>query len=372
MSLPVILLAGGGTGGHVFPMVAVADALRQQANVRVVYVGTARGIENRVVKERGDELELLDVAPIKGKGPLFALRGMGKAALVLPRARALVKKLDAKAVLSVGGYAAGPVALAAWTASVPVAILEPNGILGLTNRWLRPFAKRAYVAFPEVERQFAPSVVLRTGVPLRRAFAPAPYRPDPSRFRVLILGGSQGAVALNEVVPQALSASASRIRGLEVVHQCGRDKDAELRARYESLGLSKVVEVLPFIDDVASELEAADLVMGRAGASALAELCAIGRPSILIPFPFAADDHQRKNAESLERAGAALCIAQSEADIARLSEEVIALSQNAARRIAMADAARERGVSDAAERVARDLLRLAGLAPLATNEVSHV
>ena len=367
MSEPVVLLAGGGTGGHVFPMVAVADALRAKANVRVVFVGTARGMETRVIPERGDELELLDVAPIKGKGVLFALKGMAKAALVLPRAIGLVQRLSPRVVLSAGGYAAGPVALAAWSVGVPVAVLEPNGVLGLTNRWLRPFAKRAYVAFPEVEREFSPNVVSRTGVPLRRAFAPAEYTPMPNRFRVLVLGGSQGAVALNETVPAALALAAPEVSGLDIVHQCGRAHEDKVRARYEELNLP--ARVVPFIDDVAGELAAADLVIGRAGAGALAELCAVGRASLLIPFPFAADDHQRKNAESLAAAGAAVCVVQSEATPERIRDEVLSLSRDTARRVAMAKAARERGVPDAADRVARDLLKLAGIAP---SEVSHV
>ena len=367
MSEPVILLAGGGTGGHVFPMIAVADALRARAKVRVVYVGTARGMETRVIPERGDELELLDVAPIKGKGLLFALKGMGKAALVLPRARKLVRRLSPRVVLSAGGYAAGPVALAAWSAGVPVAILEPNGVLGLTNRWLRPFAKRAYVAFPEVERQFADAVVSRTGVPLRRAFAPSEYTPSPDRFRVLVLGGSQGAVALNETVPAALALAGPEIEGLEIVHQCGRAHGEKVHARYAELGIK--ARVLPFIDDVAQELEAADLVIGRAGASFLAELCAVGRASLLIPFPFAADDHQRKNAESLAAAQAAICVVQSEATPERVRDEVLALSRDTARRVAMARAARERGAPDAADRVARDLLKLSGIE---ASEVAHV
>lgn len=356
---PVIVLAGGGTGGHVFPMIAVADALRAQADVRVVYVGTARGIEAKAVPERGDELELLDVAPIKGGGVSGALRGVGKAALVLPRARALVKRLGARAVLSVGGYAAGPVALAAKTTGAKVALLEPNGVLGLTNRWLRPFVRRAYVAFPEVERQFDREVVRRTGVPLRRAFAPSPYVAAPDRFRILVLGGSQGAVALNETVPAAIARAAAELPHLTVVHQCGRARDAKLAAKYAELGLGDRARAVPFIDDVAAALAEADLVIGRAGASSLAELCAVGRASILVPFPFAADDHQRKNAESLAAAGAALCLVQEHATAARITDEIVALGRDPARRTAMADAARARGVPDAASRVANDLLELA-------------
>jgi len=205
VSQPVIVLAGGGTGGHVFPMVAVADALRSEADVRVVYVGTARGIESRVVPARGDELELLDVLPIKGRGPMGALRGVARAVGTLPRARALVKRLAPCAVLAVGGYASGPFGLAAWLGRVPLAVLEPNSTLGLTNRWLLPFARRAYVAFAETEHKVGARVARRTGVPLRKgAFYPTPYVAS-AGLRVLVLGGSQGAKALNEVLPDRKS-----------------------------------------------------------------------------------------------------------------------------------------------------------------------
>jgi UDP-N-acetylglucosamine--N-acetylmuramyl-(pentapeptide) pyrophosphoryl-undecaprenol N-acetylglucosamine transferase len=356
-SRPVVVLAGGGTGGHVFPMVAVADALRAEADVRIVYVGTARGIEARVVPARGDELELLDVIPMKGKGFMGAVRGAVRAAETLPRARSLLKRLGARAVLSVGGYAAGPVALAAYLSRVPMALLEPNSTLGLTNRWLVPFARRAYVAFPDTEKKLG-AKAHRTGVPLRGAFHPEPYAPG-AGLRVLVLGGSQGAKALNEVVPAALALAHGEIEGLTVLHQAGRDRDAAVARAYAAHGASGWARVVPFLDDVASELAAADLVIERAGASSIAELCAVGRPSILIPFPFAADDHQRKNAEGLAAAGATVSIDQTEASPERIAREVVALAKDPLRRSTMADLARALGRPDAALTVARDLLALA-------------
>jgi UDP-N-acetylglucosamine--N-acetylmuramyl-(pentapeptide) pyrophosphoryl-undecaprenol N-acetylglucosamine transferase len=355
----VFVLAGGGTGGHVFPMIAVADALRKEADVRIVYVGTPRGIEARVVPARGDELELLDVLPIKGKGPMGALRGALRAAGTLPRARSLLKRLAPRAVLAVGGYAAGPVGLAASSLRVPIAILEPNSTLGLTNRWLVPFARRAYVAFPDTEKKLG-SIAHRTGVPLRGTFHPKPYAPG-AALRVLVLGGSQGAKALNEVVPEALALARREVGDLTVVHQAGQGRDDDVRNAYAAHAASHWAKVVPFLDDVATELAAADLVIERAGASSLAELCAIGRPSILIPFPFAADDHQRKNAESLAAAGAAVSIDQTDATPSRVASEVIALAKDPARRTAMADRARTLGRPDAAREIARDLLALAGV-----------
>jgi UDP-N-acetylglucosamine--N-acetylmuramyl-(pentapeptide) pyrophosphoryl-undecaprenol N-acetylglucosamine transferase len=360
-ALPVVVLAGGGTGGHVFPMVAVADALRAEADVRVVYVGTARGIEARVVPARGDELELLDVLPIKGGGVFGALRGTFRAAGTLPRARSVVKRLAPRAVLSVGGYAAGPLGLAAWSRRVPLALLEPNSVLGLANRWLVPFARRAYVAFPGVEEKLGRGIAQRTGVPLRAAFHAAPYVIEPGRFRILVLGGSQGAKALNEVVPEALVLASRNVGPVSVVHQAGRDQDDAVRGRYRDHGAGDGVSVVPFIEDIARELERADLVIERSGASSLAELCAVGRCSILIPFPFAADDHQRKNAKALEAEGAALCVDQVDATAARIASAVASLALDPARRSAMADKARALGRPDAARTIARDLLALAGI-----------
>jgi UDP-N-acetylglucosamine--N-acetylmuramyl-(pentapeptide) pyrophosphoryl-undecaprenol N-acetylglucosamine transferase len=360
-ALPVVVLAGGGTGGHVFPMVAVADALRAEADVRVVYVGTARGIESRVVSGRGDELELLDVLPIKGRGVLGAFRGVLRAAGTLPRARALVSKLAPRAVLAVGGYAAGPLGLAARLAGVPLAVLEPNSVPGLANRWLLPFARRAYVAFPETEKKVKRGIAQRTGVPLRGEFRATPYVPASDRLRVLILGGSQGAQMLNEIVPRALAEALPELGALTIVHQAGKDRDQAVRASYEALGIGDRANVLPFLDDVASELERADLVIERSGASSLAELCAVGRASILVPFPFAADDHQRRNAQALASEGAALYVDPSEATPERVAAEVRAIGNDVGRRLAIADAARALGRPDAARSVALDLLSLAGI-----------
>ncbi|XYI00490.1 undecaprenyldiphospho-muramoylpentapeptide beta-N-acetylglucosaminyltransferase [Sorangium sp. So ce1128] len=358
-----VLIAGGGTGGHVFPMIAVGDAVRAAApDARVVYVGTARGIEVRVMGERGDSLELLHVLPLRGGGLSGFVRGAARAGRVLPEARRLVERLDARVVLSLGGYAGGPVSLAARSLGVPVAILEPNSVLGLSNRLLSPLVDRAYVAFPEATGALRPSSVRLFGVPLRRAFARAPYAPRKGKLSLLVLGGSQGALALNDIVPRAIAQIAQgRERGidLDVVHQTGRDREAAVRSLYAELGLAERARVVPFIDDVAEALAAADVVIARAGASTLAELCAVGRPSILIPYPFAADDHQLKNAQSLERTSAAVAIAQADATEARLAGEIARLAADPALRARMADAAAALAKPDAAARVAADLLELA-------------
>jgi UDP-N-acetylglucosamine--N-acetylmuramyl-(pentapeptide) pyrophosphoryl-undecaprenol N-acetylglucosamine transferase len=325
----------------------------------VVYVGTGRGIEVRVLGERGDELELLDVLPLRGGGFGGFVRGGWRAIRVIPAARRLVRRLDPDVVFSVGGYAAGPVALAARTLGVPVTLLEPNAVPGFTNRLLAPMVIRVYVAFPELEQAFPRAKLRWVGVPLRRRFAAVPIPPRGTELRVLVLGGSQGAKALNETVPKAAARCLAGGTALRLVHQTGRDKDADVRRLYAELGIAERVTVVPFIEDVASALAAADVVVSRCGASALGELCAVGRPGLLIPYPFAADDHQRHNALSLERAGAARCIAQSDASAEHIASVLGELGADADGLRHMAERARERGRPDAARQVALDLLALA-------------
>jgi len=356
---PCIAIAGGGTGGHVFPGLAVARALEKLADVDVVFVGSPRGLEKDLVPSRGYRLEVLDVEPMKGGGLKRAVRGAWVAARATLRARTLVKNLAPRAVLSVGGYAAGPMALASAIARVPIAILEPNGVLGFANRVLAPIAKRAYVAWPEVAERLQlrrKAVVHPFGVPLRDGFDASPYRAS-AAARVLVMGGSQGARAINDAIPDALADVSKRVAHLEVLHQSGRGQDDALRARYEALGVR--ADVRPFLDDVAGEIARADLVVARSGAGTVAEIAAIGRAAIFVPFPFAADDHQRSNAEALARAGGALCIVQRDATPARLAKEIGDVLSNGTRRESMASAARAMGRPRAARDVAEDLLHLA-------------
>ena len=358
-SRATILLAGGGTGGHVFPMVAVADALRRLVpDLRLVFVGTEKGVETRVVPERGYELELLEVAPIRGGGFRGAAWGVWRAAASLPEAWRLVAHLEPKAVFSLGGYAAGPVSLAARLRGIPLTLNEPNAVIGLANQLIAPLVTRAYTAFPEPERHFVPSAVLRSGVPIRAGFDPRPYRRCSPQLNVLVLGGSQGAKALNEAMPEALSLTRT---GVRVVHQCGPAHTDEVAARYTSLGAGERAEVVPFIRDMPAALAAAELVVSRAGASAVSEICAVGRPSILVPYPYAAADHQRHNALSVERAGAGLCIVNEAATPAHLATQIDRMAADDGVLERMANRARELGRPDAATTIARDLLKLAGL-----------
>lgn len=353
-----VLIAGGGTGGHVFPMIAVGEALAlERPDVSVTYVGTGRGIEARVVPEAGGTLERLDVLPLRGRGVAGFLRGALRAMLVMGEARSLVKRLDPDVVFSVGGYAAGPVTLAAKSCGVPVTLMEPNAVLGFTNRVLARLVRRAYVCFPETRRGFDPDVVRWTGVPLRKRFEPAPYRPE-RPVRVLVMGGSQGALALNEALPNAFATLIGEGQSLRITHQTGKGKDAQVDELYHQLDLRDHVRVVTFIDDVYEALCEADVVIERAGAGSLAELCAVGRPALLVPYPHAADDHQRHNAESLARDGAAVCVVQRDATVDRLTDELRGLLGDERRRRRMAERAAGRGRPEAARAIARDLLAL--------------
>jgi UDP-N-acetylglucosamine--N-acetylmuramyl-(pentapeptide) pyrophosphoryl-undecaprenol N-acetylglucosamine transferase len=356
---PTILLAGGGTGGHVFPLLAVADALGEIApDVHVVFVGTERGMEAELVPKRGYELALVHVRPIRGGGISGAISGIWRAAASFPESGKLLRKHAPSAVLSIGGYAAGPVSLRARVRGIPLSLIEPNAVMGLSNRLIAPIVQRGYTAFSDAERHFRTGRALRTGVPIRLGFQPRPYARVGETLRVLVLGGSQGAKSLNETVPEALAKVSSK---LSVTHQCGALHAATVGARYETLKPAFPFRIVPFIDDMPAELGRADLVISRSGASAVSEIAAIGRPAVYVPYPFAAGDHQRKNAESMAEGGAAVCVSASEATVERLAEEIQRLAREPELLARMAAAAAERGRPNAAFDIARDVLGLAGL-----------
>jgi UDP-N-acetylglucosamine--N-acetylmuramyl-(pentapeptide) pyrophosphoryl-undecaprenol N-acetylglucosamine transferase len=271
---------------------------------------------------------------------------------------ALVAHGRPSAFVSIGGYAAGPIGVASIAAFVPFALVEPNGHPGLTNRLLAPFADRVFVAWPHLKSLGREGRSRVDGVPLRAAFAPRAVT-ERSGYRILVLGGSQGARSLNERVPEAVGRLGFMRNELSVVHQCGRSAEAVEEA-YRRAGFCRV-QVVPFIDDVATAIAEADLVVGRAGAVSVAEICAIGRPSILIPFPHAADDHQAANALALQEAGGAICIREEAADPVRLAVEFERLLADHERLRAMGNAARDAGRPEASKVIAGEIARLAKL-----------
>lgn len=343
-----------------FPLVAVADALAQIApHVRVVFVGTERGLETQVVPARGYELRLVNIEPIRGRGVWGGVRGVGRAASSVPEAVSLLRELDPSVVFSIGGYAAGSVSLGAKLLRLPLALMEPNAVVGLANRLIAPFVTRAYTSMPEAEHHFPKRGVLRTGLAIRDGFYPRDYDYDGNELNVLVLGGSQGAKALNESVPAALAACSGSFR---VVHQAGKGRDEGVREIYRRLGVTFPVEVVPFIQDMPAALAKANLVVGRSGAGAVAELCAVGRPGLFIPYPFASGDHQYHNAMSVVRAGGAVCVRNAEATAERLQHEIESLRRDPETLSRMAERVLRLGNPAAARRVAEDLLTLAGIA----------
>lgn len=349
-----VIVAGGGTGGHLFPGLAVADALAKRRPCRVVFVGSTRGIENRVVPKRGYVLRTLPVRALRGQSAF----GLAAAALRLPTSVAsawrLVGEIHADLLIGVGGYASAPAVVAAWVRGTPTVLLEQNAHPGLTNRMLARLADRVCVAFPESTAYFPRERTIETGNPVRAPTAPA--LAGNHGFSILIFGGSAGARRLNEVGVEAMALLACAGTPPRILHQTGEAELETVRDRYRRHGIS--ADVRPFIDDMASAYAAADLVICRAGATTIAELTALGKPAVLVPYPYAADDHQRKNAESLVARGAAQMILDRELSAERLAESVTRLRDQPQSLAAMAQAARDLGRPDAAERVVDVCLEL--------------
>ncbi|MCS2610037.1 undecaprenyldiphospho-muramoylpentapeptide beta-N-acetylglucosaminyltransferase [Halomonas dongshanensis] len=312
-----VLIMAGGTGGHVIPALSLARALIA-AGIEVEWLGSPRGIENRLVPEAGIRLHTIAVAGLRGKGVAGWVKAPFNLARAVSQARGVLSSFRPQLVVGLGGFASGPGGLAAWLGRIPLIIHEQNAIEGLTNRVLSRLAKRTYAAFSQAFGGRAEVI----GNPVRddiAALGEAPKRADEMAarpLRLLVVGGSLGAVALNERLPEALAALPGE-RALEIHHQSGRDRDADTAERYRAAGV--VARVEPFIDDMAAAYAWADLVVCRSGALTVAELAAAAKPSLLVPFPFAVDDHQRVNAEVLVEAEAAVCVVQAELGVERLT-----------------------------------------------------
>ena len=351
-----ILIAAGGTGGHLFPGIAVADELvRRDARTRVVFVGTPRGLESRLVPRAGYELVLLPILPLKAVGLLRTLKGLLALPWAMGKAVALLLRERPRAVLGVGGYAGGPLVLAAALMRMRTVILEPNAEPGFTNRLLRPFVRHAACSYEEARLSFGAKGVL-TGNPVRGGFAALPAKRHRLPHTLLVFGGSQGSRVINRAVVEALPHLPGPER-LAIVHQTGQAMRDDVAAAYAARG--REAEVLPFLDDMEARLGSADLVVCRAGATTCAELTAAGKASVLIPFALAADDHQRRNAEALQAAGAARMLEERHLSGEGLARAVTELLEGEGRLEAMETAARKLARPDAAARVA-DLLEGSG------------
>jgi len=351
------LMAGGGTGGHVIPALAVARELRQRGH-RVFFVGTERGLEAKLVPAEGFELKQIHIAGLNRVGLRQKLATLIQLPFTTLGCSGLVR--DASAVFSMGGYAAGPPVMAALLQRVPVVVMEPNAVPGFTNRVIGRFVSRALVSFPETAAYFPKGRTETTGLPVREEFFHIVSKPRSGTLNLLITGGSQGSRTLNRAGSESWPLFRKAGLPVRIVHQSGPGEFEQLREKFSRSGLEG--EVVPFIADMPAAFAAADLVVCRSGAGAVSELAAAGKPSILVPFPFATNDHQTRNAEALERAGAARLVRDDQMNGEKLVAVVAELAGSAGALERMGEAARRFARSGAARRAAEILEEVAGAA----------
>ncbi|MFZ1052129.1 MAG: undecaprenyldiphospho-muramoylpentapeptide beta-N-acetylglucosaminyltransferase [Candidatus Sulfotelmatobacter sp.] len=350
------ILAGGGTGGHVIPALAIANELKKSYGAEVLFIGTARGIENRLVPVAGYPLQLVRVGALKN----VSLMTRAKTAFDLPRAvwsaARMLNEFAPDVVIGVGGYASGPAMLAAVVKHIPTLAFEPNVVPGFANRMVARFVSGAAVHFEETAKYFRHAEV--TGVPVRQAFFEirAKCVGTPT---LLVFGGSQGAHAINEAMIRCLPELRRQAPGIHIIHQTGERDYNDALAAYRGIGES--AEVFKFIEDMPAAFARADLAVCRSGASTVAEITAAGKPAIFVPFPRAADDHQRVNAEALARSGAAVVVEESKLEGVWLAETIAALLGDPRRLEQMSEAARGLAHPDAARDIAAMAARVAGM-----------
>ena len=348
-----VVIAGGGTGGHVIPALAIAQQLKKRYEAEVLFIGTPRGIETRLVPQAGFPLELIKVGALKN----VSLLTRAKTMLDLPRALwsagRMLTDFDPDVVIGVGGYASGPAMFAAIRRRIPTVAFEPNVVPGFANRIVARWVSAAAVHFQETCEYFRNCKV--TGVPVRDAFFHISPKIGGSPT-LLVFGGSQGARAINQAMIASLNGLRERVPTVHIIHQTGTRDYEQVLAAYRESGISS--EVHPFIDDMPAMFARADLIVCRSGASTVGEITAAGKPAIFVPFPRAADDHQNVNARALERAGAAVVVEESVLDAAYLVDTIAVLIGDAPRLQAMSVAARALAHPNAVEEIAEMVERL--------------
>jgi UDP-N-acetylglucosamine--N-acetylmuramyl-(pentapeptide) pyrophosphoryl-undecaprenol N-acetylglucosamine transferase len=360
-----VVIAAGGTGGHLYPAVALArEFLRRDPSTKILFVGTSRGIESKVLAHEGFELALITAKPVMGKGLLEVMQGVLTIPAGLWQSLRILQRRQADLVIGVGGYTSPTMLAAAALRGVARVILEPNAYPGMANKVVAPFAQRIFLAFESAATSFDRQKVRVVGTPIRQEFlaqsgkggASLPVRSGP---RLLIFGGSQGAKAINSAVLDGLVSLVEHIPGLAITHQTGESDHQRVSAAYRKLGVR--AEVSPFLYDMPKVLQAADLVVARAGAMTIAELTACGKPAILIPLPTAIYDHQMKNARSMEAAGGATVLPQADLTGARLSELIVAILRDSQRLQTMRTKSWEMRRVDAGEVIVRECYALMGV-----------
>jgi UDP-N-acetylglucosamine--N-acetylmuramyl-(pentapeptide) pyrophosphoryl-undecaprenol N-acetylglucosamine transferase len=353
-----VMIAGGGTGGHVIPALAIANAIKAAYPAEICFLGTSRGMETRLVPQAGYPLELITVGQLNR----VSLATKLKTLVALPQGifstMGLLRRWKPQVVVGVGGYASGPGMLAALVQGIPTLAFEPNAVPGLANRLVGKRIRAAAVNFQPTLAYFRNAEV--TGIPVRGDFFALPARPAGSAPRLLVMGGSQGARALNQRMPEVVKALLDAVPGLTILHQAGARHAETTEAAYAASGADPVRwKVQAFLEDMPRQFGESDLILARSGASTVAELAASGKPSLLVPFPQAADDHQRKNAEVLVAGGAAEMLVESEMSADALLSKLTGLLGNPAKLGSMAEKARAFAHPRAAARIAE---MVAGLA----------
>lgn len=316
-----VLIAGGGTGGHLFPGIAVAEeVLRRNPENDVLFVGTSRGLESTLLNKLGFRLRTIKIEGFLGRGVIKSIKVFPLIPLSVIQSLKIIRSFRPDLALGVGGYASGPTMIAAKLAGIKTAIAEQNAQPGITNRMLGGLVHKIFITYPETSRWFPPAKTILSGNPVRRGFY-LEYQQEKTaaakRFTLLVFGGSQGASAINEAMLDAILPLKEAGLNLRIIHQAGQKDQGYVTKAYEDQGLD--AEVLPFIMDMPKVMREADLVICRAGATTIAELTSLGKAAILVPFPFATHDHQTKNAQALAGRGAAELIPQG-----RLSGRVLA------------------------------------------------
>jgi UDP-N-acetylglucosamine--N-acetylmuramyl-(pentapeptide) pyrophosphoryl-undecaprenol N-acetylglucosamine transferase len=351
------ILAGGGTGGHVIPAIAIAQELQKRYAAEVLFIGTARGLENRLVPAAGFSLQLVKVGALNRVSLATRLKTMFDLPHALFAAAGILNEFRPEVVIGVGGYASGPAMLAAIFKHIPTVAFEPNFVPGFANRVVSRFVSAAAVHFERTGEYFRNPVV--TGVPVRPAFFQIADKAfNPSSPTLLVFGGSQGARGINKTVPRAIPELLKQVPGVRVIHQTGERDYNDVQSAYAQAGLA--AEVHKFIDDMPAIFGRADLILCRSGASTVAEVAAAGKPAVFVPFPLAADDHQRRNAEALEQAGAAVVLEETKLDEVWLVDTLSALLEDPARLGKMSRAARAMAHPDAAKDIAELAAKVAG------------
>jgi UDP-N-acetylglucosamine--N-acetylmuramyl-(pentapeptide) pyrophosphoryl-undecaprenol N-acetylglucosamine transferase len=346
-----VLIVGGGTGGHIMPALAIAGALQQKYQAELLFVGTARGLESRLVPQAGYKLELIRIGQFNGVSLATRLRTVLDLPASVLHCRKLLQQFRPNAVVSVGGYASGPGMAAALLAGIPTLAVEPNAFPGLANRLVGKRVSAAAVNFDAALRYFRNARV--TGIPVRAEFFRLQPRPSGAEPHLLIFGGSQGARALNRIMPQVVLPLLDAVPGLTILHQAGARNLEETQAAYVASGADPARwQVHAFLDDMSRRFEAADVILSRSGASTVAEEMAAGKPALLVPLPSAADDHQRKNAEAVVAAHAAEMLVEAEMTPERLLQALVRLLGDHALLIRMGENARKLAHPDAAVQIA--------------------